>query len=100
VIEQAKQPCLRVVTEIGHFVDEEGAAVRLIAEARSLRPAVAEEERDGGFARVPVQSNATNGFARRGPTSWSASASSSFPVPVSPSMITGKSLWAIRSQSG
>lgn len=46
-----------------------------------------------------VQSNTTNG-PWLPPISWSDSASTSLPVPVSPSMMTGTRLDAMRSQSG
>ena len=51
-------------------------------------------------AATVVQSNTTKGPFARTPISCSDSASTSFPVPVSPSMRTGTLLCASRSQSG
>ena len=65
----------------------EGAA--LVAEELAL------EQRLGNGAAV----DATNGRSRRGLRSWIARATSSLPVPVSPSMTTGTSNWATRSMS-
>ena len=49
-------------------------------------PKSSDSTRVGGAV---VQSKTTNGACARGPSSWSASASTSLPVPVSPSMMTG-----------
>lgn len=52
------------------------------------------------FAGTAVQSNTTKGPSARSPCSWIASASTSLPVPVSPSMITPTEERASLSHSG
>lgn len=93
--------------EIADLVDEKRAALRLFEDPLSRGRGSGEcsslVTEQIGLDQVRGDRGAVEHDERRadrGPCSWIDSARSSLPVPVSPSMITGTSLAAMRSQSG
>ena len=107
LLQKAQQLELEVQFDIADFVQEYGAAIGRFenAHAVAVRPGVgaADRRRTTRFraakARCEPQSTGTNGCCARGLKRWTMRATSSLPVPVSPSMSTVASVGATREAS-
>ena len=95
LLEHAQELGLQRDVELADLVEEDRAAVGLLEAAGVLRDRageaallVAEQRRFDQLARDGPQSSTTNGFALRADALWSARATISLPVPVSPVIST------------
>ena len=104
LLEHAQELRLQIERQLADLVEEEGAAVGLFDRPRLALTAPVNAPRTWPNSSDPIrsrgsapQSTTTNGPSRRGERWCIASASSSLPVPVSPSSSTVASVGATRS---